>query len=357
MQPIRTAVVGYGLAGSVFHAPAIAANPRYSLDVIVTSDPARQAQARALYPDARLVDSPGQLLGNGPGTVQGNDGVLAGLDLVVIATPPHTHAALAHAALDARLAVVVDKPFTVTSLEGRALVERARALGLPLTSYQNRRWDGEFLTLKKLLAQGALGEVYRFESRLERWSPDTVKPWKVRATAQTGGGVLYDLGTHLIDQALQLFGPVGEVYGELEARRPQERADDDAFVALHHRSGVRSHLWMNLSTAQLGPRYRVLGSKAGYTKTTGDRQEAQIQAGILPGDPGYGADREDHWGTLGRDGATVPVPTERGDFPAFYQLLAAALRDGGPVPVDAADSVEALEIIEAVRAGRPHPSG
>ncbi|HSU70975.1 MAG TPA: Gfo/Idh/MocA family oxidoreductase [Micrococcaceae bacterium] len=355
MQPIRTAVVGFGLAGSVFHAPAIAANPRYSLDVIVTSDPARQAQARAHYPEARIVDRPDQLLGNTAGAPGGHQGdALARLDLAVLATPPETHAALAHAALDARLAVVVDKPFTVTSEEGQKLADRARELGLVLSCYQNRRWDGEFLTLKKLLAQGALGQVHRFESRLERWSPDTVKPWKARATAEAGGGVLYDLGTHLIDQALQLFGAVDAVYGELDARRPQEKADDDAFVALHHRSGVRSHLWMNLSAAQLGPRYRVLGSKAAYTKQIGDGQEAQIAAGVLPGDQAYGMDPEEHWGRLGRHRATVPVPTERGDFPAFYELLAGAIRDGGPVPVDAADAVEALKIIEAVRVFARH---
>jgi predicted dehydrogenase len=247
---------------------------------------------------------------------------------------------------------VVDKPFTVTSAQGQALLDRARELGLTLATYQNRRWDGEFLTLKKLLEQGALGQVYRFESRLERWSPDTLKPWKARATAETGGGLLYDLGTHLIDQALQLFGPVAEVYGELDARRPQERADDDVFLALKHRNGVRSHLWMNLSAAQLGPRYRVLGSEAAYTKTVGDGQEAQLLAGVLPGDPAYGVDPEQHWGLLGRDGALRPVPTERGNFPAFYELLADAIRNGSPVPVDPADSVEALKIIEAVRAGR-----
>lgn len=346
MRPIRTAVVGFGLAGSVFHAPAIAANQRYSLDVIVTSDPGRQAQARARYPGARIVDTPEQLLGGGPGLAKD-------LDLVVLGTPPATHAPLAHAALDGGLAVVVDKPFTVTSAQGQALLDRARELGLTLATYQNRRWDGEFLTLKKLLAQGALGQVYRFESRLERWSPDTLKPWKAQATAETGGGLLYDLGTHLIDQALQLFGPVEEVYGELDARRPHERTDDDGFLALRHRNGVRSHLWMNLSAAQLGPRYRVLGSEAAYTKTVGDGQEVQLLAGVLPGDPAYGVDPEQHWGLLGRDGALVPVRTERGNFPAFYELLAEAIRNGGPVPVDPADSVEALKIIEAVRAGRP----
>lgn len=345
MHAIRTAVVGYGLAGSVFHAPAIAADPLYSLDVIVTSDPQRQAHARQRYPQVRMVDSPAELL-------DPDSAVPEELDLIILATPPGTHVPLARAALEAGLAVVVDKPFAVTSADARGLVQLASERELPLTVYQNRRWDGEYLTLRKLLAQGALGQVYRFESRIERWSPEIVKPWKAAATAATGGGVLNDLGTHLIDQAVRLFGPVEQVYGELDARRPRERTDDDAFVALHHRNGVRSHLWMSLNAAQSGPRYRVLGSDAAYVKATGDVQEAQLLAGVLPGDPGYGADPEQDWGLLGRGGQLLPVPTERGDFPAFYRLLAAAIREGGPLPVDPADAVEVLEIIEAVRAGR-----
>ncbi|WP_035750756.1 Gfo/Idh/MocA family protein [Arthrobacter sp. 35W] len=336
-EPIRTAVLGFGLAGSVFHAPAIAADPRLSLDYIVTSDAGRQAKARAAHPDAVVLDSAAQLWERG-------------VDLVVVATPPATHVTLAEAALDAGAAVVVDKPFTVTSAEGEALIAKAEAAGLLITTYQNRRWDGEYLTLKKLMAAGSLGEVRRFESRLERWSPQIAKAWKAAAGPAEGGGILYDLGTHLIDQALQLFGPVRRVYGELDARRPQEKVDDDVFVALEHENGVRSHLWMNLSTPQLGPRLRVLGSEAAYTKRVPDQQEAQILAGILPGHADYGVDPEANWGLLGRDGALVPVPTERGNFADFYTQLAASLLDGGPVPVDPADSVAALRIIEEVRA-------
>jgi len=153
----------------------------------------------------------------------------------------------------------------------------------------------------------------------------------------------------VIDQALQLFGPPVRVYGEAAARRPEEKADDDAFVALEHAGGVVSHLWMNLNVAQLGPRLRVLGSEAAFVKHVPDQQEAQLVAGIRPGDPAYGVDPEGNWGMLGRDGAQVPVPTERGNFTAFYELLAQAVLQGGPVPVDPAGSVAALRIIEQVR--------
>lgn len=336
-QTIRTALLGFGLAGSVFHAPSIVSLAPFSLDVIVTSDPARQAAARAAHPQATVLSR----------AEWDPDG--ANVDLVVVATPPATHVALAQAALEAGCAVVVDKPFTVTSEEGDALIALAKDLGLVLTTYQNRRWDGEYLTLKKLLADGSLGQVRRFESRLERWQQGITKEWKAQATPADGGGILNDLGTHLIDQALQLFGPATRVYGEAAARRPEELSDDDAFVALEHAGGVISHLWMNLNVPQLGPRLRVLGSEAAYVKAVADQQEAQIQAGILPGNPQYGVEPETNWGVLGRDGELVPVPTENGNFSEFYAILATALLDGGPVPVDPADSVAALRVIECVR--------
>ena len=344
-QTIRTALLGYGLAGSVFHAPVLSSLDAFSLEVIVASDPQRQAAARAAHPSARVLT---RQEWEAPGSHEG-------IDLVVVGTPPATHAPLARKALDAGCAVVVDKPFVLTSAEGEELVALAAERGLLLTTYQNRRWDGEYLTLAKLLAEGALGEVYRFESRLERWQPAITKAWKAEATAADGGGILFDLGTHLLDQALQLFGPVDRVYGELAAHRSAERADDDVFIALQHSSGVISHLWANLSTAQKGPRLRVLGSKNAYVKVSADVQEAQIQAGILPGDPDYGVDPEGSWGKLGRDGNVVPVPTERGNFPRFYEMLAEAIRHGGPVPVDPADSIAALRIVEEVR--RNHSQG
>lgn len=331
---IRIAVVGFGLAGSVFHAPAIKADPAFSLAAIVTADPQRQNQAKTTYPAAQVVDTFEQL-------------PFSELDAVVIATPPASHVPLGHAALDAGLAVVVDKPFAPSSAEGMALISHAERVGALLTVYQNRRWDGEFQTVQQLLRQQAFGDVFRFESSMERWAPAISKPWK--AQAGPGHGILFDLGTHLIDQALQLFGPVQRVYGELDARRRQEPSDDDVFIALHHDSGVRSHLTMNLTAAQFAPRIRVLGTEAAYLKEHGDLQEAQIQAGILPGHEQYGVDPEQNWGLLGRAEELRPVPTVRGDYPAFYALLAAAINGSGPPPVDPLDAVAALRIIEEIR--------
>ena len=150
-----------------------------------------------------------------------------------------------------------------------------------------------------------------------------------------GGGILHDLGAHLIDQAIQLFGPVQESYGETANHGPHpEGADTEAFVSLLHESGVRSRLWMNGMAARVGPRFHVLGSKAGYTKWGLDSQEPALAAGMTPSDPAYGVDPQDSWGVLGIDGDATPVPAERGDYPAFYVQLAAALRGQGPLPVN-----------------------
>ncbi|SEE92195.1 Predicted dehydrogenase [Arthrobacter alpinus] len=339
-QKIRTALLGYGLAGSVFHGPSLDLLDQYSLDVIVASDPGRQAEARAAHPKAQVISRDEWA------------GSRSDIDLVVVATPPASHGQLAAAAIRGGCAVVVDKPFALTSAEGEALLALAKEHGQILSTYQNRRWDGEYLTLTKLLAQGALGDVRRFESRLERWQPEITKEWKIQATVATGGGLLFDLGTHLIDQALQLFGPVENVYGELEARRPMEQAEDDVFIALKHVSGVTSHLWLNACAAHNGPRFRVLGSEAAYVKYGADVQESQIRQGILPNSAGYGIEPEDNWGLLGRGNDTVAVPTEPGNFSRFYELLAAAILDGAPVPVDPADAIAGLRIIERIRSAR-----
>lgn len=272
----------------------------------------------------------------------------------MLGTPPATHYPLAKAALEAGLDVVVDKPFAVRSAEGRELMELAAQRGRVLTVFQNRRWDGDFLTVKALLDSGALGPVTRFESRFERWAPDVTKAWKAAATANDGGGVLFDLGTHLMDQALQLFGPATVTHAELAARRPGERADDDVFIALRHHSGVVSHLWMNLMCAQQGPRYRLLGADGGFTKHGIDPQEPYILAGGSPLDAGYGVEDSAWAGLLGRDGHLDRLPTERGAYPEFYRILAEKINDGGagsplPLPVDPAGPLEVLRLIEQAR--------
>ncbi|WP_028281253.1 Gfo/Idh/MocA family oxidoreductase [Arthrobacter sp. H5] len=336
MDRIRTAVIGFGLGGRVFHAPFVQANARYSLDVVVTSNPERRAEVEKRYPNTRVVPTVNDAL------AMANE-----LDLIVITTPPASHAELAEAALEAGAAVVVDKPFVVDTAQGERLVTLAARKGLPLSVYQNSRWNGDYLTVRKLLAEGALGTVRRFESRLESYKPAVRAPWKASAGAAEGGGILYDLGPHLIDQALQLFGPAELMHAEIAAHRAEEGPDDNTFLALQHTSGVISHLWMNTLAPQAAPRFRVTGSTSAYTKWGVEVQEPSLDAGMLPTDPHYGVEDPLAWGLLGFDGNAERVRTETGAYPEFWSRMASAVLDGAPVPVDPEDSLAALRIIEA----------
>ncbi|PRY17140.1 Gfo/Idh/MocA family protein [Kineococcus rhizosphaerae] len=337
MSALRTAVVGWGTAGAVFHGPLLAADPEFSVDVVVTRDPARAAAARTALPGVAVVASPEEVWAR-----RGE------LDLVVLASPPATHVDLATRALQAGLATVVDKPLAVDAAGARKLLDVAGATGTPLTVFQNRRWDGDFLTLRRLVAEGALGRVHRFTSRFTWWEPAGGKAWKMDAPVADGGGILADLGTHLVDQALQLFGPVDSVTAELDRRRPGPGPEDDAFVALHHRSGVRSHLWMSAVAALPGPRFHVLGERGAVAVEGLDPQEQQLAAGLVPGTPGYGVR-----GAPARGGtvdAPAEVPVAPGDYAAFYRGLADSLLRGGPLPVEPADAVAVLDVLDRVRA-------
>jgi len=334
---IRSAVIGFGTSGRVFHSPFLAALPEFSLDAIVTGNDARATEAAALHPMTKILPTVDDLLARA-----------GDLDLVVIGSPPGSHAELATAMIDAGLDVVVDKPFTVTSDEGRALVAHAARAGRRLTVFQNRRWDGDYLTVRRLIDGGDLGEVGRFESRFEWWKPTPRESWKSETPVSAGGGILYDLGTHLIDQALCLFGSVDEIYAELATRRPGGIADDDAFVALRHTSGVISHLWMSSLAPQHGPRFRALGATGGYTSWGLDGQESALAAGVSPDSADFGVTERSRWGVSGVEGALAAVPTDRGDYGAFYRRLAAAVRGGAALPVDPADSIAVLEIIERI---------
>ncbi|MGA5558352.1 Gfo/Idh/MocA family oxidoreductase [Streptomyces lavendulocolor] len=340
--PLRVGLVGYGLAGSVFHAPLIAATEDLVLDTVVTSAPERRQQARTAYPGVRFAASPDELWAR------------AGeLDLIVIASPNKTHVPLATAALEAGLPVVVDKPVAGTAAEARGLADLAEERGLLLSVFQNRRWDNDFLTLRALIERGELGDVQRFESRFERWRPQLKGGWRESGDPEEFGGLLYDLGSHVVDQALVLFGPATRVYAEADVRREGAEADDDTFIAITHAGGVRSHLYVSATAAQLGPRFRVLGSRAGYVKYGLDPQEAALREGARPG-PGWGAEPDTLWGALGAGespltGGGTPVPSLPGDYPAYYAAVAAALRDGTPPPVTAREAAAALDVLEAAR--------
>jgi len=334
----RVALLGYGLGGACFHAPLIAATPGLRLTTVVTRDAGRRAQALREHPGVRIVEDAAVLWANP-----------SGHDLVVVTTPNRTHASLAMDAIEAGLPVVVDKPFARTVAEGQAVIDAARARSVLVSAYHNRRWDAELLTLRRLLDEAVLGRVLRFESRLERWRPQLKGGWRESAQTEDAGGLLYDLGSHLIDQALVLFGPVAHVYAELDRRRPDLEVDDDVFLALTHTSGVRSHLWASAVAAQQAPRMRVLGERGAFVKQDADLQEPALRAGERPQGPEWGEEPPERWGTLYDGSKEIRVPSERGAFQQFYIQIASALRDGSPPPVDAADALAGLAIIEAAQ--------
>ena len=344
--PFRVGLVGYGLAGSVFHAPLIAATEGLTLDTVVTSNADRQQQARDEFPDVRIAAAPDELW---PRAHE--------LDLIVIASPNKTHVPIATAALKAGLPVVVDKPIAGTAADARELAALADERGLLLSVFQNRRWDNDFLTLQKLITEGGLGDVYRFESRFERWRPELKGGWRESGDPAEVGGLLYDLGSHVVDQALVLFGPAAAVYAESDVRRAGAEADDDTFIAITHTNGVRSHLYVSATTAQLGPRFRTLGSKAGYVKYGLDPQEAALRDGERPvagKEKEWGVEPEELWGRIGSGespatGGGTPVPTLPGAYPAYYAAVAAALSGTGENPVTALEAAAALDVLEGAR--------
>src|ERR1700686_5455063 len=297
--PLRVALVGYGLAGRFFHAPLIAATPDFAVASVITRDPERRAAAQQEIAGVQMLDTVDELW-----TRAGDH------DVVVVATPNRMHAAVARAALEAGLHVVVEKPFAAHADEARAIVQLAQSRGRVLTVFHNRRWDGDFLTITQILHTGSIGTVTRFESRFERWQPDPhLSAWRQGSEPDAAGGLVYDLGSHLVDQAIRLFGRPSSIYAEAANRRPGVTVDDDSFIAVEHPGGVRSHLSMSAVAALPAARFRVLGSTGAYAKDGLDIQEEQLRAGLRPGDEGFGVEPMERWGRLFSNGQDRSHPT------------------------------------------------
>ncbi|SDL54703.1 Predicted dehydrogenase [Geodermatophilus siccatus] len=330
MDPVRFGLVGYGFGGRYFHAPLLAAAPEVDLLGVVTTSAERRAQVAAEHPGLRTFGSLDELAD-------------AGAEAVAISTPADTHTPLSEQALGLDLAVVCDKPFALDAAAAEGTVQLAAARRLALAPYQNRRWDSDYRTVRALADAGRLGTVTRFESRFERFEPEPGPP-------AAGGGTLLDFGSHLVDQALLLLGPVTSVYAEWRVR--ESGLDDDVFVALTHADGARSHLWGSWSQGAPGDRFRVSGTEGAYVVGGPmDGQEAALLAGQTPAtlDEHWGAEPQERWGRLCRGDDGVVVPTERGRWDTFYPAFAAAVRGQGPVPVDPRDAVATARVLDAAR--------
>jgi scyllo-inositol 2-dehydrogenase (NADP+) len=330
---IGVGLAGYGLAGRLFHAPYIAAVDGLRLAAIATSNPIRQAQATAEHPGARIVASVDDLLAS------------ADVQVVVVVTPNRFHVPIGIRALGAGRHVVVDKPIAMDIPEAERLLDAAARSGRILSVYQNRRWDGDFLTVRSLLEEGGLGEIDSLEARFERWGV-VGEQW--REAAQEAGGPHRDLGAHLVDQSLFLFGPARRVFAHMDRRRPGSQVEDSAFVAIEHAGGVHSRLSTSLIASHTGPRLRIRGLGGEFVKDHLDPQEDQLLAGMRPNDPGFGEDPPERWGRIyGSDGSVSTVATQRGDYRWFYERFRDAVLGVGEPPVDPLDGVRGLRVLEA----------
>lgn len=329
-QAIPVALIGYGNAGKTFHAPLIAATPGLRLACIASS----QGQAAAAdWPATRVVADP-------LAAIHAPD-----IELVVIASPNDTHAPLAAAALTAGKHVVVDKPFTVELAEARELIRLAEQHGRLLSVFHNRRWDADFLALRALLADGNLGRPTQLESRFERFRPEVRARWREQAVA--GGGVWYDLGPHLVDQALQLFGLPDSVSARFAIQRDGAETDDWAQVELDY-GQLQVTLRASMLVAGGMPRFAAHGTAGSWVKYGLDCQEDQLKAGLRPGAPGWGLDPQAP--TLyAADGSSSRPQLPRGDYAAYYAAIRAALREGTPNPVPAHEALAVMAVIDAAR--------
>ena len=341
--PVSVLLVGYGLAGRVFHGPLAATTPGLSVDAIVTSNPDRQAQARAAFPEARIYASADEAWDQG-------------YDLAVIGTANVTHVPFAAAALRAGMHVVLDKPVAPTAAAAEELSAVATANDRLLIPFQNRRWDSDFLTALATSRSGDLGEVHRFESRMERMRVALKGGWRESTDPADMGGVLYDLGAHVIDQALLLMGPVKSVFASSRSVRFPAETDDDATLVLTHASGAVSLLVVSLIGPFAEPRFVLYGTRGGLRISAADTQENALVAGLLP-TPGVEWGREPAGSEAllveydeSNARTTTTVPLHQGDWPFFYTAVERAVRGLGSPPVLLDDAIANLRVLDAARA-------
>ncbi len=327
---IRVGLIGYGYASKTFHAPLIAGTPGMTLAAVSSSD---ASKVHADWPNVSVVSDPKQLFSD------------PSLDLIVIPTPNDTHFPLARAAMEAGKHVVVDKPFTVTLSQARELEAMAKSRGLVLSVFHNRRWDSDFLTLKGLIAEGKLGEISYFESHFDRYRPQVRNRW--REQAGPGSGIWYDLGPHLIDQALVLFGVPVSITVDMAQLRPDAKTTDYFHAVLTYPQR-RVVLHSTMLAAAESARYIVHGTRGSYVKFGLDPQEDRLKNGEHLPQEDWGYDMRDGVLTLasGDELDTQTLMTVPGNYPAYYAAIRDALNGQGENPVPASQAIRVMELIE-----------
>ena len=329
-MPKTVGLIGYGLGGSVFHAPLISAIPELRLATVVTS---RRARVAHDLPGVRVAATVAEMLSD------------PAIDLVVVASPSPAHFENARAALRAGKHVVVDKPFATSVQEANELIALAESNSRSISVFQNRRWDNDFLTVRKCIDEASLGSVYHYEAHFDRFRPQLKGGW--REEPVKGASLLYDLGSHLIDQALQLFGMPRAVFADVISQRDAATTGDYFHLILDY-GPRRAILHAANLVREPGPHFLIHGDGGSFLKYGMDPQEEALKAGVRPGQPGYGDDAPANYGQLtAADGSRQTIPTLRGAYQEYYAGIAAHLQHGAPIPVIAADSRDGLMVIEA----------
>jgi scyllo-inositol 2-dehydrogenase (NADP+) len=334
---IEVGLIGFGLAGRAFHAPVIRAVPGLHLAAILQR---KGNEAAEKYPDVRIVRNLEELL------------AIAEIRLMVIATPNDTHYEIARPCLEAGWDVLVDKPFATTLEEAKSLVELAREKGRLITVYQNRRYDGDFQAIRKVVADRVLGRIVRFETSYDRYRP-ALKPGAWRETTRAGSGILFDIAPHLIDHAMVLFGLPEAVTADARIEREGALADDAFDIMLHYPKAMRALLRSSILAAAPRPRFVLLGTLGSFVKQTFDPQENNLRRGFIPADGPWGTEPEENWGVL-----TVPsgdgfeqrrIPSANCDYRDFYANLRDALLGRAELAVTPEWSLDVMRVLELAR--------
>ena len=330
---LRVGIAGYGLAGRYFHAPLLK-GCGFEVVTVLTSNQLRASHAVEDFPDIKVVTTMQELLSHN-------------LDLVVVASANLAHAEQAAAALKAGIPVVVDKPMGRNLVETKSIVELSDSLGVPVTTFFNRRWDSDALTIKKVLASGVLGQIHRMDSRFERFRPDVNKDsWRENMSAEDGGGQLLDLQPHLISTAIDWFGKCELVTATVRAIRGA--ADDDSVLVLRHDSGVMSYLSASAVVGAPGPRIRILGSKGALVINDLDPQEALLRAGKFPAG-GIWSEPTTSVAHIHRGNEVEEIQGIAGNYAMFYTAVASAISNGTAWPVSNDDALLVASIIDQAR--------
>lgn len=334
-EPIRVGVVGFGLAGRAFHTAVVQATPGLELAFVVQRS---GDDAKKEYPEAHVAPSVEEMLCD------------VGIQLVVIATPSYSHYEVAKQCLHEQRHVVIDKPFTLTSEHAAELIHIARQRKLLLTAYQNRRWDGDFQTVRQIIADVDLGRLVTLESHFDRFRPQPRRDvW--RESGGPGGGILFDLGPHLIDQAMTLFGAPDTISASVRVERDAAVVDDAFDLQLsYERQRLTIFLRSTLTACTPGPRYILHGTRGSFVKWGLDPQEEQLRAGMLPDAPGFGEEPESRWGELHvEDQQPRRVPTLRGDYRGFYENVRDVLLGKAELAVKPEQAWRTTRLIELAR--------